>query len=416
MAAVPDEAFVHVNRFYDVGETRLEVLRTLADSTGTRIYYRGDDRQRLVPRAISPPEIVGKMSAGGGDVIEAEFGPVRPDRKEIRIAFVGRYGEEPRASEAITMPVDRDRTARFDRELEGSAPPPAHVDGVEVAVTGVRIGVLAGDAQLVIRGDERTLACDMGWPHHLFLPSRDGDPLWSDWHPDDGSTRIEQTTRPDGTVTLSMSNSVTVTASLQRDAAHKRPPTRELPPEPPPPVSVRTLPDRVAMSNAGAHLQRGRMHPPIEMHAVVTFAPPPREAAGLELNISGLYLFRPATSKTLTVPTPRRGEDLDLHGYQFETEHGDVVLVRWEAGFNELPTLVVRPPSPFWYPDVRVIYGDASASLWMRPGLGGTVIGGLPAMYREAFGDPAGVRLGLRVLGKPAARTRIELPLSVPAA
>ena len=79
-----------------------------------------------------------------------------------------------------------------------------------------------------------------------------------------------------------------------------------------------------------------------------------------------------------------------------------------------IPHLVVRTSSPWCYPDIRVLYGDQSVSLWMHPGLDGTVIGGLPGMYEAAFKDPAGVRLALRLLGRPAPEVRIPIPLSPP--
>jgi hypothetical protein len=174
------------------------------------------------------------------------------------------------------------------------------------------------------------------------------------------------------------------------------------------------MPEGSRIADGGAHKASGRIRPQLEIRAVAEHDPPPPESSGVELTISGLYLFRFAGGEVITVPPPRPDAEVDLTGTFFETDHGRVELIRWEPDANVIPRLVIRAPSPWWYPDMRVLYGDESVGLWMHPGLDGTVIGGLPAMYEDAFKDPAGVRLALRLLGRPAPDVRIPIALSPP--
>ncbi|MGH2792738.1 MAG: hypothetical protein ACRDKG_00380 [Actinomycetota bacterium] len=410
MDMTPAGAYVEVDRVLDVAGGRIEVLRTLADCTGTRIYYRAGRGIHVAPRAVWPPEIEGGMSAHGGDEIEAEFKPVLPHRKEIKVVF-GWIDED--SSEPVTIPIDRERTSRLDRQLIEPRPGFVHTDGLDIEVIDARVGALGGRIDLLIRGrDESIYACDFGWPHGIHRGGPPDDrPLWIDWRPDAGEHQATKTVVGDH-VTVSMSSIISVTAR-KRPVGSLRPSRqpRPRPPRPPDPVTIEHLPDHTEIRDVTATRRSETRRPVHELHAEVDFSPPSTSSDAIELIISGLYVFRAAEDEIKTIPLPAPGEDLALNDIEFATRDGSVRLLRWEAGHNEIPTLVVRPPSPLWYPDIRVLHGNASVSLWMRPGNDGTIAGGLPTMYREAF-EGSSVRLGLRLLGKPAPAVRMALPLS----
>ena len=350
------------------------------------------------------------MSAHGGDEIEAEFKPVLPHRKEIKVVFGWVGGDSP---EAVTVPVDRERTSRRDRQLIEPRPEVVHTDGLVIEVIDGRIGILSGRIDLLIRSrDESIQACDFGWPHGIHRGAPPDDrPLWNDWRPEAGFHQATKSIVGDQ-VTVSMSSSFSVTAR-KRPAGSPRQPLqqRRRPPRPPAPITIQQLPDHAEVPHPRATPRSESRRPVYELHADVDFSPPSERADGLELIISGLYVFRSTGDEIKLIPLPAPGEDLALSGIAFATDDGPVELLRWEVGHNEIPTLVVRPPSPLAYPDIRVLHGNASASLWMRPGHDGTITGGLPAMYREAF-EGSHVRLGLRLLGRPAPTARIAIALS----
>lgn len=411
----PGDAFVQVGRTVEIDGHQVEILRTLADCISTTLYFRSDRDSRLTPKPVWPPEITNHWGAHGGDIMEAEFDPILPDRSEIKVAF-GSFMDNRYADSPITIPVDRRRTARFERHLAEPRPPVVETDGIKIEVTNARVGVLRGVVDLLMTGrDDSILASEIGWPHRVHAPSGPGSPaLWADWYPRESIVEPKTTRGPGGMSTVSMSQSIAVTGIAGRARLGPPRPERPRPPEPPNPVAVRALPEGSPLTGVSAHQQSARLRPPIEARAIATHDPPSPESSGEELAISGLYLFRFGGSRIITVPPPRSDAGVDLTGTFFETDYGRVELIRWEPDGNVIPRLVVRTPSPWWYSDIRVLYVDQSVSLWMRPGLDGTVTGSLPGMYEAAFQDPAGVRLALRLMGRPAPEVTIPIALSAP--
>ncbi len=416
MEREPAEAFVNVGQTVEIDGHQIEILRTLADCLGTILYFRSDRESRLTPRPVWPPEMTRSWGAHGGDIMEAEFDPVLPDRDEIHVVF-GSFMDNRHADSPITIPVDRGRTARFERRLAEPRPPAIGTDGVKIEVINARVGALRGVIDLLITSqDESLLACEIGWPHslHASLGGPGSPALWADWHPRESIVQPNTTRGPDGMTTVSISQSISVTGVAGRARPRPPGPERPRPPEPPNPITVRGMPEGSPLARVGAHKKSERLSPPFEARATAKHDPPSPESSGVELAISGLYLFRFAGGEVITVPHPRPDAEVDLTGTFFDTEHGSVELIRWEPNGNVIPGLVVRTPSQWWYPDIRVLYGDESVSLWMHPGLDATVIGGIPAMYEDAFKDPVGVRLALRLLGRPAPEVRIPIALSPP--
>ena len=415
MERVPADAFVEVGRTVEIDGHQIEILRTLADSISTTLYFRSDRDSRLTPKPVWPPEITKRWGAHGGDIMEAEFDPVLPDRDEIRVVF-GSFMDNRYADSPITIPIDRRRTARFERRLVEPRPPDIETDGVAIEVKNARVGVLRGVVDLLMTGrDDSILACEIGWPHRVHAQSGPGSPaLWADWYPRESIVEPKTTRGPDGMTTVTMSQGVSATAVVGRARPRPPGPERPSPPRPPNPVAASGMPQGSPLAGVGASMERGRLGPLFELQHTVTHDPPSPESSGVELAISGLYLFRFARGDVITVPPPRPEAEVELTGTSFETDHGRVELIRWEPDANVIPSLIVRTPSPWWYPDIRVLYRDQSVSLWMHPGLDGTLTGGLPGMYEAAFKDPVGVRLALRLLGRPAPEVRIPINLSPP--
>lgn len=392
---------------------RIEILKTLADCIGTFLYFRTHGTGRsLTPRALWPPEITRSMSAGGGEIMEAQFDPVLPSRTEVKIAF-GRFGADPSAGSPVTIPVDRGRTARFERRLGDPYPDVAETDGVTIAVADAKVGVLHGRIDLLLTSrDDSILAVEFGWPHRVFRQAGPGvAALWSDWRPRESVVRPATTTRG-GMTTVSIGSRMSLRATTRRTGPAQPARERRYPPEPPQPVQLLTVPEGYPLTEVSAQSRSWRLDPSLEMSAEVSHGVPEPASSGVELVVSGLYLCRFAGGRMITVPNPKADSIVDLTGAAFEDGDDRVELIRWEPGPDGSGTLVVRAPSPWWWPDVRIFHDEQSVSLWMRPGVDGTAVGALPRMYAAAFEDPRGVRLALRMLGRPAPEIRIPIALT----
>ncbi|MGH2785782.1 MAG: hypothetical protein ACRDJ1_11010 [Actinomycetota bacterium] len=411
MEDAPDDAYVPFREVVTVRGTRIEFLKTLADCTGTFVYYRPDrsgPSRILFPRPIWPPEIGYGGGTGGGDVLEARFGPVDPNRTEIRIEFVGMPDDEG-SDGVISVPVDRGRTARYDRTLM-DRPPSEHVDGVDLEVVDARIGARSGEIDLAVRTDDTTVrALEVGFPRMNFHHGRpfDDDPLLTDWRPKESGGRTTTERRGDMTV-VSISASFTATATKRVGPRRDRRPAPPNAPEPPDPVAVVELPSGAARAASEHPMRATHAIGHVDKLSRITFPRLSDGATGVRVTVSGIYVFREIARQIVEVPLPPEGHDLDLQGASFETPDGPIDLLGWRWDANVLPRLEFRAPHAFWYPHLRVIHGEASAGLWIRPGPEGTLAGGLPAMFSEAFTGRS-VKLGIRLLGKPAPQVGFDL-------
>jgi hypothetical protein len=176
---------------------------------------------------------------------------------------------------------------------------------------------------------------------------------------------------------------------------------------------VRSLPDGNPLGRRGWTGHGGT--PPDSLYGRHTFRfdLPPQDATGIELSLDDLVVFRTCGDQIVTVPAPSLDETVDLTGRSLGCGGQRVELLRWEPPnySTATPRLFVRSPPRSW-PDVRVLVGDRSVTLWMRPTIEGTLRGSLPGMYLSAFVGSEELSLGLRMLGQPLSVDPITIGLS----
>ena len=414
------DAFVPVNRVVDAGGVDVEIIKTLADCIATEVYYRAPRMSGINAIAYWPPEITSHWGAHGGrDMVTAHFDPVLPQRRHLVLGFGShRHDRLPRAS--VEVPIDRARTSNVERYLADPVPPAVETDGVKVEVLDARMGVLRGLIEVLITStDDSILRVEMGWPEHMHhAPGGPGPAeLWREWHPEEATMRSTKRRMPDGTWQVSMEQNIGGLVAVARATPADAPPLPEPPPEPPAPVTFRSLPNHEPLfGSASTRGSGGHGLPTPATIAPLTHEPLSDDAAGVEAIISGLYACRAAASRIITVPRPDLKTTVDLAGAGFDTPDGRIQLIRWEPSMSGSYDLIVRPPAPDLWADVRIVHGDESVSLWMRPHYEGTIRGGLPRMYNTAFEHPGGVRVGLRMIAKPAPEVRIPVALTAPGA
>jgi hypothetical protein len=195
------------------------------------------------------------------------------------------------------------------------------------------------------------------------------------------------------------------------------PPDAERPaatPEPPEPAVLRALPGGRVCAPQGSSSRPGTVADRLSVRTELQFDAPPDDASDLELRLNELVVFRRCDSDPIDVPAPRPDEVVNLTG-QLSCGPDRVDLVRWVPDDRGTPRLVVRPAPAGRWPDIRVVAGDSSVSLWLHPGddCGDDVlVCGLPGMYRPLFRTAGPVTIALRMLGRRADVAPITMSLS----
>jgi hypothetical protein len=174
---------------------------------------------------------------------------------------------------------------------------------------------------------------------------------------------------------------------------------------------VRAIPGDEELGTHGLHGGGGPIGRTLEQHWALRFDPPPDGATGLELLVDGLFVFRTGASDIVAVPAPQRDEAVDLLGYSLVCGSERVELLRWEPRREGVPSLVIAPVPSDCRPDVRVVSGASSASLWLERTPDGRYVGGLPSTYDALF-DGDEVCLALRSVGRRVDISPITLALS----
>jgi hypothetical protein len=142
------------------------------------------------------------------------------------------------------------------------------------------------------------------------------------------------------------------------------------------------------------------------------FDVPAEEATGIEVSVDDLVVFRSCGDHVVVVPAPSLDAPVDLGSRSLTCGDETVHLLRWEPPNHSTatPRLFVQSPPSCW-PDIRVLVGDRSVSLWMRPTVDGTLEGGLPGAFLSAFTGSAELRLALRMFGRPLSIDPIAIAL-----
>jgi hypothetical protein len=163
---------------------------------------------------------------------------------------------------------------------------------------------------------------------------------------------------------------------------------------------VRSLPDGEPLVRHGSAGQGGPIRDSLQEGYTLRFDLPPEDATGIELSLDDLVVFCTCGNKVVQVPAPSLDGPVDLAGISLGCGDDSADLIRWEPPnySTATPRLFVRSPAKSW-PDIRVLVGDRSVTLWMRPTIEGTLEGGLPGMYLSAFVGSDELSLGLRMLG-----------------
>jgi hypothetical protein len=139
---------------------------------------------------------------------------------------------------------------------------------------------------------------------------------------------------------------------------------------------------------------------------------PPREATGVEIELRNVYAHRFGGGEVVVLPSPEEDRRVDI-GVSVAVDGGHVEFVAWEPDPpNEGSRLVVRMPSPDWFPDIRVLVGEASMSFMANQSADGTVRCRVMGRDRPALEQPGGVPVALRMIGRQLDPVRIAIPLT----
>ena len=398
-------AFVLARHSVRVGSGELEVLKTFADCTTTAILYKPPSGAMLFAEALSPAELApggGALGTHLGDVRVQRFSPVLPSRRVIVVAFRLVIGRE---ATPLAVPVDRRRTAAYDRFL-GEPPAAIERDGVRLSILDAQAGLVAGMVDVLFEPrapDVLGLALGRAG----FVPHVDRGPgpeaLWREWLPPattHGEAAAHKVTEAvtETAVAGAVEDADPRAASPRREAAW----------------TAVALPGREPLAEASWSGAGGPpLAPPIGIFSLF-FDPPPDEAEGIELTVRELYLFRYGGGETLTLPPPSAREPVSLAERGFDYGGERLELLAWEATSAGSYALSLRPPGPDWWPDLRVLANGRSVSMWSEQLADGTIRYALPRVYEELFQRRGGVEMALRLAGRPVAPLQIPVPLRPP--
>ncbi|MGH9011185.1 MAG: hypothetical protein ACRDYF_15235 [Acidimicrobiia bacterium] len=409
-------AFLEVGQNIQVGDEVVEVVATLADVTQTVVVYRAPAGSDLFP---SPLFAEGGASGGVmGDLLVAHLPPAEG------LTVLVDFGRFDRGSHEVELPIDRARTRPYERRST-SLPAPLMSDGARVAIRGAAVGLLEGTIDLEITSDDPALvAATLGSRSLLPHPHRraGSGPLWRDWFPppeptptptqpsdDDDETGDPEPSGSSRPLRRRLGASATATARFTPlPEGQQSAPT----PAPPTPGHLLALPSRQVLAIHGWSSGGGPIPETLSLDAILRFDPPPSDASAVELVLDKLIIFRHCDAQLVEVPGPRPGEPVDLGGRSLICGSDRIELVRWEPSEHGRSRLVVRPSRPELWPDVRVVAGSTSASLWLRPTAEGELAGGLPGMYDPLFPAREPVTLGLRMLGRKANIPPVTVPFA----
>lgn len=385
------------------GEDMAEIVKTYADCAITAVFCRSD--WRTYPRILDPIEIAGGSGGIVGDLRVSLHGPIEPDRDRIKVSFEGFAPWD----EGVRIPVDRARTAPFDRYLSG-APPHREFEGVTAKVVDVRVGLLRTSLELHVQATDRdilALQLDRS-PFRPYVQSGPGDAgLWRDWHalalPTQHTERREKRGRVTATASASLSMGF---RRLTPEEIAAQPPRKDPPPE----WSATAQPGAISLAMQGASGQGGEPPEVAEIRPTLYCAALPESATSIDLSLDRLWAYRYDHARAV-VPAPRSDRPADLSGITLDGATCRVRLLRWESTEREFALTATCDPPENW-PDVRVMAGASSASLWTAPPEDDDELRfGLPLSYSPLFeGDR--VELALRMVARRVTPITFHLPLT----
>ncbi|HKY74996.1 MAG TPA: hypothetical protein VJS45_02570 [Acidimicrobiia bacterium] len=404
---------MEVGRTFTFGEETVEVVATLADSTQTVVAYRAPATSDLFP---SPVELMGGCSGGRvlDDLLVAHLPPA--EGSGLLVDFGRRTSDHD--SYELELPIDRMRTRPYERWLV-AVPAPTMTGGVRVEIVDAAVGLLMTTVKLEITADDpAVVAARLGPLAFLPSPYREAGsgPLWREWIPRPEPTRPaspvgDEAGSRSGAVRAEMRAEASATArftKLPPGAAQRAP----APARPDPAVLV-ALPRGEVCARQGASERPGATADRLSVRTELQFDAPSDDASQLELRLNELVVFRRCEADPVDVPAPRADEVVNLSGRHLRCGPDTVELLRWVPDDHGTPRLVVRPVQAGLWPDIRIVAGNASVSLWLHPGDNDDELtAGLPGRYRQLFPPNQRVTIGLRMVGRRADIPPITLPLT----
>jgi hypothetical protein len=195
-----------------------------------------------------------------------------------------------------------------------------------------------------------------------------------------------------GRITVTAAAEVTLTARrLTAEELAKLPPPRERPPD----WRAWALPGREPLTVQGGS---GRGGPPPErprIEPILYFDAPPESSEAVELALEQLWAYRFAGAHA-TIPSPQEQRSISLEGTALEGAGCRVNLQRWDPVGPNGFRLTARCDPPDAWPDLRILQGQTSVSLWCEPPYEGEVSAGLPLNHAALFDRPT-VEIALRM-------------------
>ena len=418
-------ALVPVGIHVALGDTDVEIVATYCDNVVTAVQYRPSTDTHV---SMSPHSPAFRSFGGSGD----RFGDVRisvldrpipRDVNELPISLRALGSETQTEPVTIVVPVDRKRTARFERDA-GSLPDPIVHDDVLFSVAAASSCLIRAEIEMSIAPTDPTIVGVMlgREPVPIHFQNGPGDPaLWRESRPRRPRSPSRATTKTWVDQKGERWSSVSVESKF-RATFRKGPPPPRPPDEPPLPEPVREPeawsvledPSGALLDKQGASFG-GSEHP--DRHRMFV-APPSDDADGIAVQVDRLYAFRFAGGETIEIPYAQRERVVDLSGAVLDTEHGPIELLSWEWRRDFSPALVARPPSPEVSPDLRIMVGEDSSVGFGQPSRypDGTLRFGLWPMQARGLESASSVRIALRSLGTLAPPVRFPIRLTRPAA
>jgi hypothetical protein len=408
-----------VDRRVDFDGDIIELVGIYAGVDATAVFYRTLSKTKVWLNAVEPVELFG--GAGGtveGGLQAMTFPSVKAGTESITLSS-GSPGARDRPL-TVTVPVDRDRAARFQRSLEGDIDP-VEVDGLVIGLVSACAGVIRAVVELVITPIGEDVVEMVFGDHSPGLWRRGPGPerLWRAWTPnymqigDAGNAGVAHDGNGGGVIGDSGGSSgdpVAATGPDQTSSPAGSDPSR-LPLEPG--WQARDQPGGQPLAVRGWQSSRGQASERPRLDLTLFFDPPSLSATGIEIRLEQVWPFVPVGSIPIRVPSPHAGNSVPLSGNTLWGNGCELELEEWSENADGQPVLVARCDPPDAWFDVGLLTDWSYAALSTAPTDSGRFHGHVLRGYAPLLkGDT--VALALRSYAKNVQLPPIIVPLVPP--
>ena len=345
----------------------------------------------------------------------AAFPAVDPDVASIIVSVESIGGDNP---VELALPVDRSR-ARPHERLAIHLPEPVAIDDVLVRVVGAAVGLLVASIDIEVTTENQAVAAvSLGLRMSRFTHPRrsaGSGPLWRDWHPPEAEYSTTGTlTSASGRDRAGAGSVRGVAGSAWPDAiATRASEASQRGAWTAPPRAgwrVRAVPAYEELGVDCLHTPGGPVAEAVSERWTLRFDTPLAATDALDLDLEELFVFRTGTTEFVSVPAPQPDGPVDLTQFVLSCGSERVNLIRWEA-IERRGFALLLSAAPSARPDVRVDADDSTASLWLSPSAGPTLVAALPESYAELFARNE-IPLAVRMVGKALEVPVITVPLA----